>query len=176
MGLKFFSRGYFVGPHFLSWLFHGSKIFLVVFCGSKFFFSWVWIFSRGYFVGPHFISWLLRGSKFSRGILWVQIFFLWFWIFSSWVFRGSKFYLMFIWWVQNVSCGIFWVQIFFSWIFCGFGIFPREYFLGPKFFVVSISWGEIFFMCIFRRCFENILVRGTITNKCRPLPPAPING
>ena len=121
-------------------------------------------------MGPHFISWLFCGSKFSLGILWVQIFFLWFLIFSSWVFRGSKFYLMFIWWVQNVSCGIFWVQIFFSWIFCGFGIFPRGCFLGPKFFMVSISWGEIFFMCIFRRCLENILVRGTITNTCRPPP------
>ena len=39
MGLIFFSYGYFVGPKFFSWVFHGSKFFLVGISWVQFFFS-----------------------------------------------------------------------------------------------------------------------------------------
>ena len=135
----------------------GLNFFLGVFRGSTFYLVailWVQIFSW-YFVGSNFFLVVL--NFFLVGISWVQILshvylvgpkcFLWY-------FLGSNFLLVDILWVWNFS----------SWVFSGSKIFHGEYFVGRNFFT-----------SIFRRCLENILVRGTITNKCRR-PPAPING
>ena len=46
-GSKSFSRGYFVGPKFFSWVLHGLKIFIAGICGCG-------ISSLKYFVGPIF--------------------------------------------------------------------------------------------------------------------------
>ena len=52
-------------------------------------------------------------------------------------------------WMSWVSCHRpivpAWVRNFFSWVFCGSKISSRGYFVGPKFFLVGISWSEIFF-------------------------------
>ena len=40
--------------------------------------------------------------------------------------------------------GSSWVSNFFLWVFCGSPIFSREYFVGPQFFNVGISWDQIF--------------------------------
>ena len=37
-----------------------------------------------------------------------------------------------------------WIQNVFSWVFRGFGIFSHGYFIGPKFFLIGISWVQNF--------------------------------
>ena len=41
--------------------------------------------------------------------------------------------------------GISWVQNFCSWVFRGAKIFARGYFVGPKNFLLGISWVPVFF-------------------------------
>ena len=57
-GSLVFSRGYFVGPQFLSWVVCGTRVFLVGISWVSIFFLWVFhespIFSCGYFAGSTF--------------------------------------------------------------------------------------------------------------------------
>ena len=43
--------------------------------------------------------------------------------------------------------GISWGPNFFSWVFRESQIFSRGYFVGPKFFLVGISWVQNFLSC-----------------------------
>ena len=71
------------------------------------------------------------------GISQVQNFFLC-------LFRGSiKIFLVGIQWVSNFFSQEF--RNFFLWVFCGSKVFSCDYFVGPKYFPVGVSWVQFYF-------------------------------
>ena len=73
-------------------------------------------------------------------------------------FRGSR---AIVGLVPSCHCafvGFSWAWMFFSWVFRDFKIFSRRYFVGSKFFLVSISWFQSFLSWVFRG--SKIFTRG----------------